>query len=57
MYGWATMRLACGDVQPNNAGGSDYVLLRDGQSAGLVRLRVPGLHNVVNSRRRSQPIS
>ena len=37
------------DVQSNNAGGSDYVLLRDGQSAGLVRLRVPGLHNVVNS--------
>ena len=37
------------DVQPNNAGGSDYVLLRDGQTIGLVRLRVPGLHNVVNS--------
>ena len=37
------------DVQSNNAGGSDYVLLRDRQSAGLVRLRVPGLHNVVNS--------
>jgi UDP-N-acetylmuramate--alanine ligase len=37
------------DVQLNNAGGSDYVLLRHGQSAGLVRLRVPGLHNVVNS--------
>jgi UDP-N-acetylmuramate--alanine ligase len=37
------------DAQPNNAGGSDYVVLREGQSAGLVRLRVPGLHNVVNS--------
>jgi UDP-N-acetylmuramate--alanine ligase len=37
------------DVQANNAGGSDYVLLHHGQSAGLVRLRVPGLHNVVNS--------
>jgi UDP-N-acetylmuramate--alanine ligase len=37
------------DVQPNQAGGSDYVLLREGQSAGLVRLRVPGLHNVTNS--------
>jgi UDP-N-acetylmuramate--alanine ligase len=37
------------DVQPNNAGGSDYVLLRAGQTVGLVRLRVPGLHNVVNS--------
>jgi UDP-N-acetylmuramate--alanine ligase len=37
------------DVQPNQAGGSDYVLLREGQSEGLVRLRVPGLHNVANS--------
>jgi UDP-N-acetylmuramate--alanine ligase len=37
------------DVQPNHAGGSDYVLLREGQSEGLVRLRVPGLHNVANS--------
>ena len=37
------------DVQANNAGGSDYVLLHHRQSAGLVRLRVPGLHNVVNS--------
>jgi len=37
------------DIQPNNAGGNDYVLLRGGQTVGLVRLRVPGLHNVVNS--------
>jgi UDP-N-acetylmuramate--alanine ligase len=37
------------DVQSNNAGGSDYVLLRGDQTVGLVRLRVPGLHNVVNS--------
>jgi UDP-N-acetylmuramate--alanine ligase len=37
------------DAQPNNAGGNDYVVLREGQSAGLVRLRVPGLHNVANS--------
>jgi UDP-N-acetylmuramate--alanine ligase len=37
------------DIQPNNAGGSDYVLLRGGETVGLVRLRVPGLHNVVNS--------
>lgn len=37
------------DVQANNAGGSDYVLLHNGQSVGLVRLRVPGLHNIVNS--------
>jgi len=37
------------NMQPNNAGGSDYVLLMEGRSAGLVRLRVPGLYNVVNS--------
>jgi UDP-N-acetylmuramate--alanine ligase len=37
------------DVRPNGAGGSDYVALRDGESQGLVRLRVPGTHNVVNS--------
>ncbi len=37
------------DTQSNNAGGSDYVLLREDQTVGLVRLRVPGLHNVVNS--------
>jgi UDP-N-acetylmuramate--alanine ligase len=37
------------DTQPNNAGGSDYVALRGNETVGLVRLRVPGLHNVVNS--------
>lgn len=37
------------DVQPNGAGGSDYVALHEGESRGLFRLRVPGLHNVVNS--------
>jgi len=50
MYGLGAGAAWCAaDVQPNNAGGSDYVLLREGQSVGLVRLRVPGLHNVVNS--------
>jgi UDP-N-acetylmuramate--alanine ligase len=37
------------DVRLNGAGGSDYVALADGQSKGLIRLRVPGTHNVVNS--------
>jgi len=37
------------DIQTNNAGGNDFVVLRGGQTVGLVRLRVPGLHNVVNS--------
>jgi UDP-N-acetylmuramate--alanine ligase len=42
------------NVQPNGAGGCDYVALHRvggaGEvSEGLVRLRVPGVHNVVNS--------
>jgi UDP-N-acetylmuramate--alanine ligase len=37
------------DVQPNGAGGCDYVALVGEGSKGLVRLRVPGIHNVVNS--------
>jgi UDP-N-acetylmuramate--alanine ligase len=37
------------DVRPNGAGGSDYVALFKGNPKGLVRLRVPGTHNVVNS--------
>lgn len=37
------------DVQPNGAGGCDYVALAGGQSKGLIRLRVPGVHNVSNS--------
>jgi len=37
------------DVRPNPAGGCDYVALAGGESRGLVRLRVPGVHNAVNS--------
>jgi UDP-N-acetylmuramate--alanine ligase len=37
------------DAQPNGAGGCDYVALAGGGSKGLIRLRVPGIHNVVNS--------
>jgi UDP-N-acetylmuramate--alanine ligase len=37
------------DARPNGAGGSDYVALAGGQTKGLIRLRVPGTHNVVNS--------
>lgn len=37
------------DVRPNGAGGSDYVALAGGEPRGLVRLRLPGVHNVVNS--------
>jgi UDP-N-acetylmuramate--alanine ligase len=37
------------DARANSAGGCDYVALVGGRSKGLIRLRVPGIHNVVNS--------
>jgi UDP-N-acetylmuramate--alanine ligase len=37
------------DVRPNNAGGSDFIAYQHGQTLGLVRLRVPGRHNVLNA--------
>jgi UDP-N-acetylmuramate--alanine ligase len=37
------------NAQPNGAGGCDYVALRRGELKGLVRLRIPGAHNVLNS--------
>lgn len=37
------------EVRPNFAGGSDFLAVRGSRTMGLVRLRVPGLHNVCNS--------
>ncbi len=37
------------EVRPNFAGGSDFLALREGHVLGLVRLRVPGRHNVSNA--------
>jgi UDP-N-acetylmuramate--alanine ligase len=37
------------DVRPNNAGGSDFLAHRRAESLGLIRLRVPGRHNVLNA--------
>jgi UDP-N-acetylmuramate--alanine ligase len=37
------------DVRPNNAGGNDFLAYHHGESLGLVRLRVPGQHNVLNA--------
>lgn len=36
-------------LQPNNLGGTDFVVSQDGQTIGLIRLRVPGQHNVLNA--------
>jgi UDP-N-acetylmuramate--alanine ligase len=37
------------DLRVNNVGGTDFVVLRDGATHGLMRLRVPGRHNVLNA--------
>jgi UDP-N-acetylmuramate--alanine ligase len=37
------------DIQANQAGGSDFVVIDGTQTVGLIRLRVPGVHNVLNS--------
>ena len=36
-------------AQPNFAGGVDFLAVRDGETLGLVRLRVPGAHNASNA--------
>ncbi len=37
------------DVQPNGAGGSDFLATQRGKTLGLARTRLPGRHNVANS--------
>ncbi len=37
------------DIRPNSAGGSDFLVFRKGETLGLVRSRIPGKHNVLNS--------
>lgn len=37
------------DARPNQMGGTDFVVEIDGQTVGLARLRLPGLHNVRNA--------
>ncbi|WP_374687813.1 UDP-N-acetylmuramate--L-alanine ligase [Promineifilum sp.] len=37
------------DARLNQMGGTDFVVEYDGQTIGLARLRVPGLHNVRNA--------
>ncbi|HRE26777.1 MAG TPA: cyanophycin synthetase, partial [Anaerolineales bacterium] len=36
-------------ITPNNAGGSDFLACRNGETMGLVRIRLPGEHNVLNT--------
>ena len=37
------------EIRPNSAGGSDFLALQSGVLLGLVRTRLPGLHNVRNA--------
>lgn len=37
------------DLRPNQMGGSDFVVESYGRTIGLVRIRVPGIHNVRNA--------
>lgn len=37
------------DLRPNQLGGSDFVVTHNGDGLGVVRLRVPGEHNVRNA--------
>jgi UDP-N-acetylmuramate--alanine ligase len=45
----ANHHLVAVDTRPNPLGGTDFLVQRDDQIAGLVRLRVPGEHNVRNA--------
>lgn len=37
------------DIRPNQLGGTDFIAYRHGQLQGIVRLRIPGKHNVLNA--------
>jgi UDP-N-acetylmuramate--alanine ligase len=37
------------EVRPNQVGGSDFVVQKDGIDLGVARLRIPGSHNVQNA--------
>jgi UDP-N-acetylmuramate--alanine ligase len=36
-------------IQLNGAGGSDFLVVKNGETLGLVRTRLPGEHNVLNA--------
>ncbi len=45
----ADIQLKAIDCRPNQSGGTDFVVIDGEKTIGLVRLRVPGLHNVRNA--------
>ena len=48
-YGLAMANWQAMDLRVNQLGGTDFLVQHDGQSVGLIRLRVPGEHNVRNA--------
>jgi UDP-N-acetylmuramate--alanine ligase len=50
LYGFkSTLDWYATDIRPNQAGGVDFIAHHSGKQQGLVRLRVPGKHNVLNA--------
>jgi UDP-N-acetylmuramate--alanine ligase len=50
LYGFKpTFEWYATDIRPNQAGGVDFIAHHNGKQQGLVRLRVPGKHNVLNA--------
>lgn len=47
--GGLAINLQAIDCRPNQLGGTDFVVIEGKETIGLVRLRVPGLHNVNNA--------
>ncbi len=47
--GGADANVRAQDTRSNQMGGSDFVVEIDGQTVGLARIRLPGLHNVRNA--------
>jgi UDP-N-acetylmuramate--alanine ligase len=37
------------EIRPNQAGGSDFLVIHKGEVLGLARIRLPGIHNVLNT--------
>ena len=49
-YGWTSEAdWHVSDTRPNSAGGSDFLAFHHETSLGLIRTRLPGRHNVLNS--------
>jgi len=50
LYGFKpTFEWYATDIRPNQAGGVDFIAHHNGKLQGIVRLRVPGKHNVLNA--------